>query len=156
MKLGLIEANRWTRFEQKLEDIARAGTLLHDSRIEQLPGDVWLRRPEYTWEDVIVRVPELGSVSMECGRQVEYDIKYAGYVARQLIEVDRNRRLAGRRIPDDFDYSKIVSLRTEARQKLTAIRPVSLEQAGRISGITPADLAVLIARLESPSSTQPH
>ncbi len=82
---------------------------------------------------------------------MECDIKYAGYVARQQVEVDRNRRLAGRKIPENFDYANLVSLRTEAKQKLMRVRPLTVDQAGRIAGITPADLALILARLEGKS-----
>jgi tRNA uridine 5-carboxymethylaminomethyl modification enzyme len=146
-EIGLVDAERWNRFEQKVESIERALQVLAEGRIDQIPGDIWLRRPEHGWEQAVQRLPPLAEFSDECGRQVEYDIKYAGYVARQQQEVDRNRKLAGRRIPATMNYHAIASLRTEARQKLSSIRPLSIEQAGRISGITPADLALLIAHL---------
>ena len=76
-------------------------------------------------------------------------MKYSGYVARQEQQIQRQRRLAEKRIPDYFDYSRVSHLRHEAREKLTQIRPVSLAQAGRISGITPADLALLLVHIES-------
>jgi len=78
---------------------------------------------------------------------VTHDAKYSGYIARQEIEVARHRRLAQRRIPEDFDFSVLGHLRAEAREKLSRIRPANLAQAGRISGITPADLAVLMVHL---------
>ena len=76
------------------------------------------------------------------------DVKYAGYVARQEIEVQRQRRLASKRIPVGFDYARIVHLRAEAREKLGRIRPTNLAQAGRVSGITPADIALVMVHLE--------
>jgi len=76
-------------------------------------------------------------------------VKYAGYVERQEQQVQRQQRLSEKRIPDAFDYARITHLRTEAREKLTKIRPLSLAQAGRISGITPADLALVLAHLEA-------
>ena len=81
-------------------------------------------------------------------RQVTYDAKYAGYVARQQIQIARQERLAARRIPADFDFQAVEHLRAEAREKFARIRPVDLAQASRISGITPADLAVLMVRME--------
>ena len=77
-----------------------------------------------------------------------YDTKYSGYVARQEQQVQRQRRLSSKRIPDNFDFAEINHLRIEAREKLTRIRPISLAQAGRISGITPADIALILAHLE--------
>jgi tRNA uridine 5-carboxymethylaminomethyl modification enzyme len=75
-------------------------------------------------------------------------VKYAGYVARQEVDVARQQRLAGKRIPSNFDFAQINQLRMEAREKLTRVRPLSLAQAGRISGITPADVALLLVHLE--------
>jgi len=93
---------------------------------------------------------ELGNFSHEVSAQVEHDIKYSGYVARQQIQVERQNRMADKLIPRDFNYDKIVSLRAEARQKLNRIRPVNLDQAGRISGITPADISLVLAYIENP------
>jgi tRNA uridine 5-carboxymethylaminomethyl modification enzyme len=79
--------------------------------------------------------------------QVVYDVKYSGYVERQKIDIERQKRLAEKKIPDEFDYHSITQLRNEAREKLSKIRPLSLAQASRISGITPADVALLTAHL---------
>jgi tRNA uridine 5-carboxymethylaminomethyl modification enzyme len=75
-------------------------------------------------------------------------VKYAGYITRQQTEVDRQQRLAEKRIPDGFDFGRIKQLRTEAREKLVRVQPTSLAQASRISGITPADLSLLLAHLQ--------
>jgi tRNA uridine 5-carboxymethylaminomethyl modification enzyme len=80
-------------------------------------------------------------------------LKYVGYVARQQVEVDRQSRLAEKRIPDGFKYELIKQLRTEAREKLMRIRPGDLSQASRISGITPADLALVMVHLEGKRQT---
>ena len=88
------------------------------------------------------------SIAPEVARQVTFDTKYAGYVARQEIDIARQERLASRRIPADFDFAAVVNLRAEAREKFAQVRPVDLAQASRISGITPADLAVLTIPLE--------
>jgi tRNA uridine 5-carboxymethylaminomethyl modification enzyme len=76
------------------------------------------------------------------------DIKYSGYVERQETQVAKQMRLAEKRIPENFDYARIRHLRAEAREKLTRVRPLSLAQASRISGITPADVALVLAHLE--------
>ena len=89
---------------------------------------------------MVARLPELAAVSREVAVQVTYDAKYAGYVARQQIDIARQQRLAARRIPADFDYQTVPHLRAEAREKLARVRPADLAQAARISGITPADL----------------
>ncbi len=85
----------------------------------------------------------------EVAEQVTYDVKYAGYVARQEIDIARQQRLADKRIPPSFDFAAIAQLRAEAREKLGRIRPVSLAQASRISGITPADMALVMVHLEA-------
>jgi tRNA uridine 5-carboxymethylaminomethyl modification enzyme len=81
--------------------------------------------------------------------QVTYDVKYAGYLARQQVEIERGRRLADKLIPRDFNYAAVRHLRQEAREKFARVQPVNLAQAGRISGVTPADLAVLMIHIES-------
>ena len=77
-----------------------------------------------------------------------YDAKYAGYVARQEVDIARQQRLAARRIPGNFDFDRVAHLRAKAREKLARLRPVDLSQASRIRGITPADLAVLMVHLK--------
>ncbi len=79
---------------------------------------------------------------------VEVICKYGGYIARQQREVERVRRMEGRRIPTDFDYTTLPGLRNEARQVLTRFRPATLGQAGRLAGINPADVAILLFALE--------
>ena len=107
-----------------------------------------LRRPEVQWAEVAQRVPELVAVSAEVAEQVSYDIKYAGYIARQDVQVARQQRLSEKAIPVSLDYAKIGQLRTEAREKLSKVRPITLAQASRISGITPADVALVLAHIE--------
>jgi len=79
--------------------------------------------------------------------EVEIKIKYEGYIRRQMAEVARNRKLENMRLPADIDYERIEGLRIEARQKLAANRPLTLGQASRISGVSPADISVLLIRL---------
>ena len=93
-------------------------------------------------------LPELKQVTDDVQQQVIYDVKYAGYVTRQQATVDKHKRLAKRKIPDHFDYQSLPHLRIEAKEKLTRFRPTSLDQAQRISGITPADIAMVILHLE--------
>ena len=94
------------------------------------------------------RFPDLRAFDLQVSSQVVSDVKYSGYIDRQQIEVERQNRLGAKRIPDSFDYDKIRQLRTEAREKLTKIRPTSLAQASRISGITPSDIALLMTHME--------
>ncbi len=156
-EVGLVDQARWQRLEAKLATIQRAEQLLENHRADGITLAQLLRRPEVTWEEVSARLPMLAEVDAEIAEQVTYDIKYAGYIVRQQQQVDRQQRLAQKRIPEDFDYAGIAHLRTEARQKLTRVQPVSLAQASRISGITPADIALLMAHLQrTPITPQPH
>lgn len=146
-ELGLVDRARHERLTSKLAAIARAEELLKACRIEQVPGDVYLRRPEVDWDVLCAHEPRLVEIDPSAAQQVVYDIKYAGYVERQLGEIERHKRLAGKTIPPQFDYLAIKPLRTEAKQKLSKIRPLTLDQAQRISGITPADIALVMAHL---------
>jgi len=147
-RLGLVDEQRWRRLEDKEAEIERVTRLLETSRSGEDSLARSLRRPEVTWGDLVARLPELGAVAPEVAGQLTHDAKYAGYIARQDLEIERQRRLAERRIPGDLDFSAVSHLRAEAREKLMRIRPLNLAQAGRISGITPADLAVLTVHLE--------
>jgi tRNA uridine 5-carboxymethylaminomethyl modification enzyme len=147
--IGLVSSRRRQRVADKECQIQRALRLLESVRVDQVPGVKYFRRPEVTWTEMVGRVTELAQFDSLVAQQVEYDIKYAGYIARQEIEVDRQRRLADKRLPADLDYTSIRHLRTEAREKLDRIRPASLAQASRISGITPADIALLMTHVQS-------
>ncbi len=94
--------------------------LLDAKTIDGVTLSKYIRRPEATWDDVVSYVPELRSVDVQVAQQVVYDLKYAGYVARQQSEIDRQARLAAKRIPESFRYEGIVQLRAEAREKLVA------------------------------------
>jgi tRNA uridine 5-carboxymethylaminomethyl modification enzyme len=112
--------------------------------------ETWLRRTGVEWTDLCARQCELiaWNARPDVVEQVVVEAKYSGYVDRQAVEVDRFRRMEGKTIPRNLDFAGIPQLRVEAREKLTRVRPTSLGQASRISGITPADLAVLLFYLE--------
>jgi tRNA uridine 5-carboxymethylaminomethyl modification enzyme len=149
--IGLVSSDRYARFQSKLIAIASANKALHDLRVDGAPADKYLKRPEVTWSEIASRFPaELGPYPKEIAEQVEYDAKYSGYIARQQIQVDRQNRMADKTIPKHFNYESIISLRAEAKQKLGRIRPLNLDQAGRISGITPADISLVLAYIENP------
>ncbi len=148
-RLGLVDQPRFRRLQAKQAEITRVAQLLERNRCGQVTWAKVLRRPEVTWQYLVGQLRQLGEVSAEVAGQVTCDAKYAGYVARQQIDIARQHRLAARRIPPDFDFRCVDHLRAEAREKLSRIRPVDLAQAGRISGITPADLAVLMVHLGS-------
>jgi tRNA uridine 5-carboxymethylaminomethyl modification enzyme len=152
-QVGLVADDRWQRFEKKDVEIHRMLSLLPKLKAGDITLDKLLRRPEITWDELATQFPELATsdgvpVPPEVARQVEYDTKYAGYLVRQDADVARVQRLQAKRIPEWIDYALISHLRTEAREKLAQIRPVSLAQASRISGITPADVAILLVHLD--------
>ena len=147
-ELGLITEQRNLRFAHKMSHIELAMKILKKSRIDQTAGDTYLRRPEVTWDEMCASIAELREIDAEAAQQCVYDIKYEGYVTRQKMEVEKQQRLATKRIPTHFDYHQIKPLRSEAKEKLTRVRPKSLDQAKRISGITPADIALVLAHLE--------
>ncbi|MBN2579361.1 MAG: tRNA uridine-5-carboxymethylaminomethyl(34) synthesis enzyme MnmG [Pirellulales bacterium] len=147
-RLGLVDDVRWERFQAKTAAIERITHLLETTREDSHSLAKILRRPETTWEAMKQRLPELAEVPREVALQVVYDAKYAGYIIRQEAEIGRQRRLAARRIPANLDFHTVRHLRQEAREKLTRIRPADFAQAARISGITPADLALLLIHLE--------
>jgi tRNA uridine 5-carboxymethylaminomethyl modification enzyme len=147
-ELGVVDDRRWERLLEKEAEIARARRLLETTRVEQNTLEHWLRRPEVEWPELVGRCAALAEFRPDVVSQVVTDVKYAGYVTRQEEQVARQRRLSEKRIPASFDYARLSQLRFEARQKLSRVRPVTLAQAGRISGITPADIALLLAHLE--------
>jgi len=145
---GLVSLDRWNRLEKKLAEIANLNALLQSTAIHGVPLTKYLCRPEATWSHAVDRLPQLAEVDPVIVRQVLCDLKYAGYAARQQAEIDRQARLAQKRIPASFRYDAIAQLRAEAREKLSRIQPRNIAQASRISGITPADVALLMVHLQ--------
>lgn len=105
-------------------------------------------RPELTYETLAEIDPKRISLPADVVEQVEIEIKYEGYIERQLRQVEQYKKMEKKKIPPDLDYNDVSSLRLEARQKLTAYKPVSVGQASRISGVSPADISVLLVYLE--------
>lgn len=160
--LDLIDDDRYAEFLAKKEliqeDLDRLGEITVHPTIavnEYLAGlgetglnggvkaDVFLRRPKVTVEDVERLTGQKLAGDRYVKEQVEIDIKYAGYIKKQEIQVARLRRQEAKKIPKDIDYDQIEGLATEAREKFAKIRPETLAQAERISGVNPADLAIL-------------
>ncbi len=144
---GIVSHVRWERLQQKREQLDALSKELNATRVEGKTLAELLRRTEMEWSDIVALAPQLGRVSPALAQQTRHDVKYAGYIERQRAEVERLERLAGKSIPAGFDYGKIGQLRMEAREKLERIRPLNLAQASRISGVTPADIALLLAHL---------
>ena len=109
-------------------------------------GDL-LRRPQLTYEDLVNIDRDRPNLSAEVVKTVETDVKYAGYIKRELAEVERQKKLEDKHIPADLDYKQIKGLRLEAGQKLEKFKPLTIGQASRISGVSPADISVLLLYL---------
>ncbi len=138
---GLATAEDAARVEDKRRAVETLTELLQTIRHEGLVISDWMRRPENSFDQL---PPEIRSLShADVWTQVETDLKYAGYIRRELDAVARHKRQEDVRVPDDLDYGSIPGLRNESRQKLAQVRPATLGQASRISGVTPADVALL-------------
>ena len=114
-----------------------------------------LRRPRLTYADLAPFDPDRPALPGSVVREAEITVKYAGYISRQLRQVEEMKRLEDRLLPEQLDYLSIQGLRLEARQKLQAIRPRSLGQASRVSGVSPADVAVLMVYLKQNEGREP-
>jgi len=146
--LGLVSSARWTAVSRKIDAIAQARERAARFRVNQTRVDQLLRRPDYDFHHLPKELlDEFGSQVWE---QVETDLKYEGYITRQEESIHRAERAESKNIPDLLDYGSVRGLRAEARQKFSKIRPATLGQAGRISGITPADIALLSIYLGKP------
>jgi tRNA uridine 5-carboxymethylaminomethyl modification enzyme len=145
---GLAEPHRIGRLAAKAAEIEATLAALAATRVQGTSLADLLKRPEFSWADAVAAAPALAAVSREAAVQIENDIRYAGYVALDRERIERQRKHASRTIPEGFDYGSIRHLRAEAREQLARIRPRTLGQAGRVSGITPADLALVLVHLE--------
>lgn len=147
---GLVDDARWERFRRRRAGIEHLRTQLETTRVNGQTLFQVLRRPPTTWEELVALAPELACVDNALGviDQVTVDAKYGGYIERQTQQVARFRNLEDKALPDDLDYAAIPQLRMEAREKFLRVRPRSLGQAGRVSGINPADIATLLIYLK--------
>lgn len=148
--LGLVDQTRHEQVVAKQRAIEETSALLQAATSDGITLWKLLRRPEAEWSAVVARLPQLQALPSDVVQQVAYDAKYSGYIDRQEKQIARQQRLARRCIPGDLDYAAVTHLRSEAKERFAQIRPIDLDQASRISGITPADLAVLSAYLERP------
>lgn len=149
--LGLVGSDRFDRLNAKESEIVRVKQLLESHRVEGVTLEKLLKRTETQWAELESHLPALEEVPEEVNLQVVYDIKYSGYVKRQQTTIEKHKRLAKKKIPEHFDYEGLSHLRKEAKEKLGRFRPASLDQAQRISGITPADIAMVMLHLEGKS-----
>jgi len=148
-RIGSLSASAASRLAAKEEGIARLSATLKSQRYDGDSLAQRLRRTDTDWAKLAEIAPALTewNARPDVVEQVTLELKYAGYIDRQADQVERFAKLEHRRIPETFDYLALPQLRIEAREKLSRQRPESIGQAGRISGITPADLAVIMCSL---------
>lgn len=138
---GLIPDGRWQRFQQKKTELDQGADFIRQTAYEGGKLEAWFRRNESHWQDLPQEMRN--KFHMEHWSILESDFKYAGHIQRQAQQIDRLAKQENVSLPSDLDYHAISGLKMEARQRFSEIRPTTLGQAGRIAGITPADLAVL-------------
>src|SRR5438128_1634569 len=139
--VGLVNEDRYVRFQEKMRLLDRARLMAVKTKLQGIPISELFRRPDVSIRNLPPEIVSL--VPTAIWELVETDFKYEGYAARQSEQNRQLERKLTQRIPDGLDYNKIAGLRSETRQKLSALRPTSLGQAARISGITPADIAII-------------
>ncbi len=149
--IGLLPERNFKKFETKRAQIEAEFVRLEKTRADSQSMAQLLRRPEMTYADLPIRDE---SLSPEVVQQVEIALKYEGYIDRQELEVAKMKGLEDKQIPSWMDYTKVPSLRTEARQKLAKIQPATLGQASRISGVSPSDVGILMIWMKSGPPTQ--
>jgi tRNA uridine 5-carboxymethylaminomethyl modification enzyme len=167
-KLGLVDETRWARFNQKLENIAIEKQRLHSTWVQTTSTNVQqvnqllknpisrensleelIRRPEVSYQ-ALMKIDGIGPAidDQQAADQIEIQIKYAGYIERQLVDIEKKKRHENTLIPIDFNYASISGLSNEVVAKLSAARPESIGKAARISGITPAAISLLLVYLK--------
>ena len=164
--LGLVDDERWEKFISDKTATDKEVERLEKSTVSPSEANEWLtglggspldnrvslaellKRPEVSYENLAAIDKDRPELSYHVRTKVEVGIKYSGYIEKQLEQIEKFKRLENRRIPEDTDYYSMRGLRTEAQEKLDKLRPVSIGQASRISGVSPADINVLLVWLE--------
>ncbi|RTE06685.1 tRNA uridine-5-carboxymethylaminomethyl(34) synthesis enzyme MnmG [Paenibacillus whitsoniae] len=166
-EIGLISEERYAQFLNKKalveQEIERLSTVKvrPEPEVQQLlesldsviltnsvPAISLLRRPEIEYKHIEQMTPSPLELDADMKEQVEIQVKYAGYIEKQSNQVERLRKMEKKKIPDDIEYADIHGIASEAKQKLSKIRPISIGQASRISGVTPSDISILLVYLE--------
>ncbi|NLP50367.1 tRNA uridine-5-carboxymethylaminomethyl(34) synthesis enzyme MnmG [Bacillus sp. RO1] len=166
-KIGLISPERFAKFEAKKQEIEaekerlqsiiikpneQVQTIIREAGGSELKDGIraadLLKRPEMTYEHIYQMVPADKEIAPDVAEQVEIQVKYEGYIQKSLQQVDRLKKMENKKIPENIDYDDIHGLANEARQKLKEVRPLSVAQASRISGVNPADVSILLVYLE--------
>jgi len=145
-EIGLVSGERVRRIEEKQAQLARAEGWIRSTSHDGVKLDLWLRRNENQWENL----PEslLQEFHVELWPLIETNFKYEGHLERQQAQINRMSRQENRRLPADLDFTSIRGLKKEAQVRFTEVKPLTIGQAGRIPGITPADVAMLVVWLE--------
>ncbi|MBR3749892.1 MAG: tRNA uridine-5-carboxymethylaminomethyl(34) synthesis enzyme MnmG, partial [Firmicutes bacterium] len=165
-KIGLVSDDRWERFQKSQTAVDAELARLKTATVSPAEANPYLeslgsaptdnrqsladllKRPEVTYENLAAIDPDRPVLSDHERSKVEVELKYAGYIEKQLAQIERFKKLEDKALPADLDYLNMDGLRIEARQKLDAQRPLSVGQASRISGVSPADIGVLLVTLE--------
>ena len=166
--VGLIDEERYQAFKEKVRMIEEEKERLSKLKVypteetnqylesidssplkDGIMADQLMKRPEVSYEDIEKLTGMSVNLPREVVEQIEIQIKYAGYIKKTLSQVNKMRKLEEKKIPEDLDYNKIPNLATEAKQRLSMIRPLTIGQAQRVSGVNPADISILLIYLES-------
>ena len=164
-RVGLINDEKYTIFKNKIQKIEELKTHLQETKVEAtdktntylkeknstlIPGKTvaldLLKRPELNIKDIEYLLDE--TYDEKASEQVEINTKYKGYIEKTNVEVEKMLNLEKKKIPEDIDYSKVRNIATEARQKLQTVRPLTIGQASRISGVNPSDITMLLVYLK--------
>jgi tRNA uridine 5-carboxymethylaminomethyl modification enzyme len=152
-EVGLVDSQRYAVFREKMEALEKLRGAVRDLTLDGKPLAAHMKTQDFNLHSLPAEVQQLGSP--EIWELVETDLKYEGYVQRQSAQNAKLFRDRGRLIPPDLDYEGINGLRRETRQKLSALRPPSLGHAAQVSGITPADIAIISIWLQKKKRTEP-
>ncbi|SFI70507.1 tRNA uridine-5-carboxymethylaminomethyl(34) synthesis enzyme MnmG [Thermoflavimicrobium dichotomicum] len=166
-QIGLIPEERYRRFVAKREAIEKEIERLRNTKVRPTPevqailremgtSEInnavelasLIKRPELGYREISLISPPPEPISPEVAEQVEIQLKYEGYIKKALQQVEKMKKMEEKRIPDWVDYSKVAGISSEAREKLEKVRPISLGQASRISGVNPADISILMIHIE--------
>lgn len=166
-EIGLISEERYARFTAKREAIDREIERLRETKVRPTPEvqailqemgtseinnaielSTLIKRPELGYKEIARMSPPPSPLAPEVEEQVEIQLKYEGYIKKAMQQVEKMKRMEKKRIPEWVDYSKINGISSEAREKLEQVRPISLGQASRISGVNPADISILMVHIE--------
>jgi tRNA uridine 5-carboxymethylaminomethyl modification enzyme len=152
-KVGSVDDERWQKYQAYEAEIDQVKQFIQGTRYQGNTLEEWLRRQDTGWEEICEIAPALKEMplSERAIEQTLIEVQYAGYIRRQTAEIEKQKNVETLHIPDHIDYQLVPNLRNEAKEKLGRVKPRNIGQAGRISGVTPADLTVLVLYLNSSS-----